>query len=598
MSLLRTLDRTSAVSNPHTRPLLSFLWPSFETKTHRRSFGKKAVNQPPPSAARNARMDNFFIQALVRAGSCPEHARPISTRREIVSLAPRCLKTRRKSTWQKPEKKEFTMRSESRGPFKQVKNFAEKELQALVDYYGMELDTRPDSSPPDDGALIYNVGDTHEPWPPRNPSDITHITALEKLLGDEEAPHDKVFEAYKKLQCPGVVYLRTVTIRALLHHLAIVERPTPIAAQRFLSVLDDMKTAHIHIIRSEWNSAIHLTGRAMGKVSADNLQSSLQLWREMETRAGLQGGYVTLNVLFNVAVKAGKYTLAETFMKEMQVRTIPMHRHYRVSLLYYYGVLQNGSAVRKTYRELVAAGDVVDTVVLNAVVAALLRAGEPEAAEHVFERMKRLHASRSTPAPGHQFFNKTWRDRRVLGLHFKHEARRLRREGKDEELKQLQDFAPICPDARTYGILIRHHAAVAGNFDRVNDLLTEMKHNAVVLDGTIFIVVFHGFNTFGGVRYTSWTSSKLEKIWQRYLAALQDDLERTWISSLAVVAALRAFARCADQERTMRAWEEIRALWTPSERELENALGVLRRLTSSQVDGGRMGFFDGRRPSL
>jgi pentatricopeptide repeat protein len=281
----------------------------------------------------------------------------------------------------------------------------------------------------------------------------------------------------------------------------------------------------------------------------------------------------------------------------MQARNIVLHRHYRVSLLYYYGVQQNGSAVRKTYQELVAAGDIVDTVVLNAVIASLLRAGEPSAAEHVFERMKRLHASKAAPAPGHNFFNKTWRDRRLLGLHFKAESKRLGREGKDEELKQLQDFAPVAPDSRTYGILIRHHAGVIGNIDKVNDLLQEMKYNSILLDGTIFIVIFHGFNTFGGVRYTSWTLSKLEKIWQRYLKALQEDLERTWISSLSVIAALRAFARVADVERTMRAWEEIRALWEPSEQELENVLRVLRRLVPSMGEGGRPGFFNGRMAS-
>jgi pentatricopeptide repeat protein len=591
MSLFRTLDRTSAVSNTRARPLLSFLWPSFETKTCRRNLSKRTINSSP-SAAKNARMDSFFIQALVRAASCPEHARPISTLHTSQHH-----KTRRKSTWQKPERNEFKTRPDGRGPFTQVKNFAEKELQALVDYYGMELDTRPDKEPPDDGTLLYNIGDAHEPWPLGDPADAAHIEKLEALLKDEEASHDEVFETYKKLKPPGVVYLRTITIRALLHHLSIVERPTVIAMQRFLSILDDMKAAHIHIILSEWNSAIHLAGRAMGKVSADEVQSSLHLWREMESRAGLRGSYVTFNVLFNVAVKAGKYTLAETFMKEMQARNIRMHRHHRVSLLYYYGVQQNGNAVRKTYQELVAAGDIVDTVVLNAVIAALLRAGEPSAAEHVFERMKRLHASKAAPAPGHQFFHKTWRDRRLLGLHFKQESKRLRREGKDEELKQLQDFAPIAPDSRTYGILIRHHAGIVGNIDKVNELLQEMKWNSVLLDGTIFIVLFHGFNTFGGVRYTSWTSSKLEKIWQRYLTALQEDLERTWISSLSVVAALRAFARVADVERTMRAWEEIRALWQPNEQELENVLGVLRRLVPSMGEGQRPRFFDGRRPS-
>ncbi|KAI4640130.1 uncharacterized protein J4E78_010715 [Alternaria triticimaculans] len=601
MSLFRTLDRTSAVSNTaHARPFLTFLYPNPEKNASKRRFSKKAVDNAPLSDRPSARMDTFFIQALVRAGSCPKHAKHIHTPRAIASPTPKHQTSRRKSTWSKSEKK-LDIFPERKGPLKKVKNFAEKELQALVDYYGMEIDTRPEADVPDEGKLVWNVGDDHEPWPLREPADALHIKKLEDLLKDDESPHDEVFDTYKKLQSPGVVYLTTMTIRALLHHLAIVERPTPIAAQRFLSVLDDMKTAHIHIVRSEWTSAIHLTGRAMGTVSDDDLQNTLRIWQDMEHRAGLKGGYVTFNVLFNIAVKAGKYTLAETFMKEMQARKLPMHRHYRVALLYYYGVLQNGDAVRKAYLDLVSAGDIVDTVVMNAVIASLMRAGEPSAAEHVFERMKRLHAQRSATARGHVFFNRTWRDRRVLGMKFRDEARRLKKEGGDEELKQLQDLAPIGPDSRTYGILIRHHAAVAGNIDRVNDLLQEMKYNSVSLDGTIFIVIFHGFNSFGGVRYSSWTLSRLEKIWTQYLKALNsNNMERTWLSSLAVIAALRAFGRCATPERILTAWNEIRDLWHPDERELEAALAVLRRLVPRRLEGGadeggRMGFFDGRR---
>ncbi|KAF1849753.1 uncharacterized protein K460DRAFT_360601, partial [Cucurbitaria berberidis CBS 394.84] len=338
--------------------------------------------------------------------------------------------------------------------------------------------------------------------------------------------------------------------------------------QRFLSILDDMKTAHIHIIRSEWTSAIHFAGRAMGNVSADNLQSALYIWRDMEHRAGIKGGFVTLNVLFNVAVQAGKYTLAETLMKEMQARKLELHRYFRVSLIYYYGVLQNGDAVRKTYQELVTAGEIVDTVVMNAVIASLIRAGEPEAAEHVFERMKRLNAERAAPAPGHRFFMRHWRDRRLLAQHLTYEARRLNKLGDEEELKKLQDFAPIAPDSRTYALLIRHQATTAGNIDRVDELLREMRYNSIPLEGTIFIVIFHGFNSFGGVRYTSWTPDKLEKIWTQYLKALNNKLERTWLSSLSIIAALKAFSRCTDAERTLKAWQEIRKLWQPNEEEL------------------------------
>jgi pentatricopeptide repeat protein len=595
MSLFRTLDRTSAVSNTaHARPCLAFLCPALalHKATPRRGFSKSAANGPPRLTHPGEHAEGFFIQALVRAGTCHEHAK--RTSKTVPGASPQ-HKTRQKSTWQKPTRRNTTpdVELQSSGPLKSVKQFAKEELEALVDYYGIKIDTRPEEDAPDDeGPLIWNVGDAHEPWPLRNLADAVHIRKLKKLLEDDEATHDKVFGTYKRLPSPGVVYLDIDTVRALLRHLSIVERPSPLAMQRFLSILDDMKNAHIHISRAEWTSAIYLTGRAMGTVSGDDLQAALNMWRDMERRAGVKGGFVTLNVLFDLAVKAEKFQLAETFFQLVKERKLQLHRHFRISMIYYYGMLQNGNAVRRAYQDLVNAGDIVDTVVLNSVIAALIRAGEPSAAEHIFERMKRLHATRSVPAPGHQFFNRTWRDRRSVGLHLTHEGRKFKKTGDAEALKQLQDYAPVAPNSRTYALLIRHEAATAGNIDRVYDLMQEMRYNSVPLEGTIFIAIFHGFKHFGGVRYSSWTRDKLEKIWTQYLKALHDGLERTWISTMAVVAALNAFAKCTDPDRTFQAWEEIRKVWEPNEEELENVMKCLRKLVPQQKGG----FFDTQPP--
>ncbi|EAT87512.1 hypothetical protein HBI56_122680 [Parastagonospora nodorum] len=594
MSLLRTLDRTSAVSNTNARPFLTFLCPALQNKKSRRSFSKSAVSNSPRAPRSGEHVEAFFIQALVRAGTHRGHVKQLSTLREILPYTPHKFGTRRKSTWQSQDSQEAKSEGKPKrsGPIKKIRQFAKSELEALVDYYGIEVDTRPEQDPPDEeGSLVWNVGNDHEPWPLQNRTDGRYIKRIEKLLEDDESSHDKIFKTYKMLPSPGVVYMTQETIRGLLHHMSIVERPTPLAMQRFLSILDDMKNAHIHITRSEWTSAIYLTGRAMGAVSTDDLQSALHLWRDMEHRAGVKGGFVTLNVLFDISVKAGKYQLAETFLQELKKRKLPLHRHFRVSKIYYHGIMQNGNGVRDTYQDLVKAGDIVDTVVLNAVIAALIRAGEPGAAEHVFERMKRLHSGRSVAAPGHKFFNRTWRDRRALGLHLTHEAREYKRINDEDALKELQDYAPVAPNSRTYALLIRHQAGVAGDIDRVYDLMQEMRYNSVPLEGTVFITIFHGFNKFGGIRYSEWTRNKLENIWAQYLKALQDGLECTWISTIAVIAALKAFAKCADLDRTMQVWDEIRKMWQPNEEELEKVLKMLRKLFPL-----RDGFFDTQRP--
>lgn len=458
-------------------------------------------------------------------------------------------------------------------------HYAKHELSALVDHYGHGGDEQQNINLKASTSRIWSLNDGHEPQPPPSTENKQHVAIIESLLKDEEASHDHLFDAYKQLPTPGVQYLEIATIRALLRHLSIVERPTPIAMQRVLSILDDMKTADIRIIRSEWTSAIHLTAKAMGTISVDDLQAALYIWRDMERRAGIKGGIVTLSILFDVAVKAGKYTLAENFVKELGHRELPINRHFRVSLLYYYGVLRNGNAVRQVYQQLVDAGEIVDTVVLNAVIAALLRAGEPAAAEHVFQRMKRLHDERrDAPAP-HRLGQQTWRERRNMGMRFTRGRRHVTgHESSHGGQGTLQERAPIAPDTRTYGLLIRYHAVTAGDINRVDELLDAMQDNAIPLDGTVFSVIFQGFASFGGVRYTSWTGPRLEILWSHFIEALHNGLDRLWLSDTIVIAILKAFATCTDATRTLEVWEMVKTLWQPTEPELEHVMRILRKL--------------------
>ncbi|KAF2108266.1 hypothetical protein BDV96DRAFT_587980 [Lophiotrema nucula] len=576
MSLLRTLDRTTCTSAGSTiaaRPLFTFLCSALSDTESRRSFHKASVARAPRLPAPSAdQMETLIVQALARAGSCREHAKQMSTLRGIVPPSTKEYQLRRKGTHDS-DSRGFKSQARRMGPFKRARKFAEGELKALVDYYGIDIEGgKTDERIEDEGPLIWNVGDDHQPWPVKEEIHKEHIERLAKLLENEKSPHEQVFDCYKRLPSPGVVYLRQNTIRLLLHRLSVVERADRFSMQRFLSILDDMKDAHIHIRKTEWTSAIYFAGRFAGRVTTDELQAALHIWRDMENRAGVKGGVVTLNVLFDVAVKAGKWTLADMFLKELEARGLKIHRHFRVSMLYYHGVRKSGDDVRRAYQELVEAGEIVDTVVMNAVIAALIRAGEPQAAEHVFERMKKLHASKANPKP----IPGNWRERRLQGLHLTWEARRIDQD--PERKRELQDTAPILPDSRTYALLIRHHSATAGNIDRVTELLQEMQYNGVPIDGTIFIVILYGFCTFGGVRYSSWTSDKLERVWNEYLDSVEQKVQRTWMSRSAAVAGLKAFRKTTDADRTLKAWDEIREVWKPSPGEEEYILSVLRNL--------------------
>lgn len=467
-------------------------------------------------------------------------------------------------------------------PANMKKRFTRADLRALVDHYSVDAKAEPEEE--DEGPGVWDVADyKHEPWTPNDFKVFDTIDKLEEILKREEPSHDDIYATYRQLPEPRVPYLTLPVIRDMLHILSVVERPDLLSMQRYLSILDDMKHANIPITASEYTSAIHYAGRSLGVVGPDDLQSALHLWRDMEKRANIKGSHVTFNVLFDIAVKAGKFTLAELFLKELTSRGLQFYRHFRVTLLYYHGVMKNGSGVRSVYQEMVTAGDIVDTVVMNAVIAALFRAGEPSAAEHVFERMKRLDATGSLSAPsfrhGALTFSqgRTWRARRALGLALTHHGNRLKAE--DEEAhKALQAWASIAPNSHTYSLLIRHHAISTGNIDRVNELLREMGYNGVPLQGSIFVVIFQGFATYGGVRYSSWTRTRLDQTWGEYLQAVKDGLDTTWMSSTSVVAALKAYRKCADGAATVRVWEEAREVWMPGVEEEEFVVKVLRGL--------------------
>lgn len=530
-------------------------------------------------------MDNIFIQALVRAGSCHQHAQYTSAWKGATPFSTAHHKSRRKSNIQ-DRTRGFRTEKAGRNTAEGSAEISQEEFKSLVDYY---YTASAPLEPASEIKLdeIWQVEKSHEPWPPGEEHDRYVIQRLCSLLEDEESPHEEILSYYQQLPYPRVSYLTLPTIRLLLHHLAIVERRDEVSMQRYLSILDDMKAANISITKSEWSTAITFAGRCLNRVTQAEVKSALYIWREMEQEAGVKGTYVTFNILFDIAVRAGKFQLAEMLMKEMEARNLRFSRYFRTSLMLYHGRRQDGDGVRRAYRELVEAGEIVDTAVMNAVIASLIRAGEPAAAEHVFARMKALHAAKTGTLPP-----RPWRAARKLGKQLDFAARRLSAStlpapAVAAERARLQRGSPIAPNAQTFSLLVRHHAVVAGNLDRVTELLAELRSAGLAPDGTVFLALLAGFEGFGGVRYSSWTRARLEDVWADFLAALDARLQGVYLSRAIVAVALRAFAKCAGPVRTLLAWEEMRRRWEPGAEELEGAVRVLRKLVpESYFRGG------------
>ncbi|KAL8900027.1 MAG: hypothetical protein Q9207_005891 [Kuettlingeria erythrocarpa] len=410
------------------------------------------------------------------------------------------------------------------------------------------------------------------------------VERLQTYLEDETCTHEQLIKTYSQLPSVGVKYLSDHYRRLLLHRLSVIERKSKTAMLRYLTLVDHMREASIPLLQAEWNSAIAYAGRCYMRVEAAQVEGALRIWKEMEREAGVKSGTVTFNILFDIAIKAGKYVLAEMILEEMKTRGLEYNRFSYVSLIYYYGVKGDGGAVRKTYRDMVDAGQIIDTVVMNCVIASLIRAKELPAAEQIFERMKKLVYQKT----GQFVPNSDWRATRDLGRALDIASRTMRDD--KEGLQRLQAEQFLVPDLRTFYIFIDHHTLITGELRRVTALLEDMQTLRIPMHGRIYLKIFRGFAYHGGVKYTSWTRQRLETVWTSLLSVLDGDseVEHIYMMKWMVIWVVRAFAQCCGRTRALQIWEVVRDRWRiAGEDEKGTVEHHLRHVLEDEMNGDR-----------
>lgn len=398
---------------------------------------------------------------------------------------------------------------------------------------------------------------------------------LVEMISDLAATPEELFDLYRRLPPPRITYVPSSDRRAFLQRLSVVGKSSSTRSLKFLSVLDDMHAVGFKVSRKQWTSAIHLAGRAMPTVRWKEAESALRVWKEMEEGAGLRGDTVTFNVLLDIAIRAERLPLVEMILHEMAERQLSIDRFGHTAIICYHGIRQDGDAIRRAYKTLVSSGEVVDTLVLNAVMAALLRAGEASAADEVLHRMKDLHTRRTdieSPllSPIHWEAPKDMTSTLHLLASDTHAL--------DQNIPAAQSLAP---DSHTYSIFLHHHANRTGELARVASLLDEMQRAGLPPRGRMYLDLLRGFFLHGGVRYSAWTAPRLESVWSSYLAVLDAGAPDVTAGRWIAIWAVRAFARCVGRERSLEVWAEMRCRWTPAQGDEEVVLGRVWELAAS-----------------
>ena len=362
--------------------------------------------------------------------------------------------------------------------------------------------------------------------------DQTHIPGVSRLLTlleDRNSSNQQLFTAYKRIPSPAVAYLSNRTRGILLHRFANPPRPRRVYGQRFLTIVDDMCKASLSLSPAYWTAAIHAAGKYSAKVTDSDLSNVVELWRRMENEGGIQSSSVTFNVLFDIAVKGGHFKFAERVLKEATKRGVHLSRFGRVAQIYYKGVQGDATGVREAYHSFVQAGEVVDTVVLNCVIASLIRAGRFDLAEKMYERMREVHnvlanrdaelRPKSLSPLRHDNYaayrNASKKLGRVLGMSaFLYDKL-------PEQHRVLQSALPLTPDSKTFAILLSYHAFQSGDLERFIALLREMEVHFEIPPRTIvYILLFQGFSVHGRAPKTPWTFERLQAVWAAFRRAV------------------------------------------------------------------------------
>jgi pentatricopeptide repeat protein len=358
-----------------------------------------------------------------------------------------------------------------------------------------------------------------------------------------------IYGLYQSLPEPRMPYLHAKIRHALMKCLGREDKNSK-SMLRYFAVVADIQSSGLRLTRPEWNSALSFAARYVGHSTESEAAAAMNLWKEMEHDAGISANDVTFNILFDVTSKAGNFVLSELLYKEMEKRGFKYNRYHHVSLIHFFGLKMDSDGIRAAYKEMVEDGEMIDTTVLNCVIAGLLRCGEEYAAERVYDRMKAAH-ERAPAMPYRNYMNDS-AITKVLMMFAKISKRNptLRR--------QFQTASPIVPNIQTYRILLNHYAVKMSALDKVAHYLDDMKWFLIPLHGAVFLALFKGFSLHGGPEGQVWGPQRLESVWKAFAQALAENTHGLYVDVWMAKWILRAFRRCVTQERVREVWQELK----------------------------------------
>lgn len=374
-----------------------------------------------------------------------------------------------------------------------------------------------------------------------------------RLRQPHRVPLQLIYNLYCQLLEPRMLNLTGQWRSRLLKVMGAPRKRDMESMLRYFALLSDVKNAGLTLRRAQWNYAMAFATKYAARAGAQEMDSALRLWREMEREAKIQGNDVTFNVLFDVAAKAGNFTLAEMIYNEMENRGIEFNRFHHVSLIYFFGLKLDSGGIRAAYKEMVESGEMIDTVALNCVISGFLRCGEEAAAEETYRRMKNGNTSAMEMPERDYMMGKVVTKVLMMFSKISKDHPQLK--------KSLQTNVQLAPDLRTYRLFVEHYAIKLGDLGKVAQYLDEMKYLKISIHPTIFLALFKGFYVHGGFPGSEWSQKRLEGVLSALYDARDDHARGFKIDRWLVIWALRAVRKCSSSDAVVSTFDEMATRW-------------------------------------
>ncbi|KZZ97341.1 pentatricopeptide repeat containing protein [Moelleriella libera RCEF 2490] len=401
-----------------------------------------------------------------------------------------------------------------------------------------------------------------------------YLAISHRIRHPHRIPLEHIHKLYCQLPEPRMLCLTWQWRGRLLKVMGTPPKRDMDSMLRYFALAADVKNAGLTLRRSQWNYAIAFATKYAARTTKHEMESALRLWRDMEKEAKIMGNDVTFNILFDVAAKSGNFGLADMLYQEMESRGIEFNRFHHVSLIHYFGLRLDSGGIRAAYKEMVDAGEMIDTIVLNCVISGLLRCGEEDAADATYQRMKNAHAQTCDMPRRDYMSNKVVN--RVLMMFTK--------VGKSHpRLKEsLQTTVQVIPDMHTYKLLVQHNALRVGSLAKVAQYLDEMKHLRIRVHPTIFLSLAKAFYLHGGFPGSEWSAQRLDGVLAALYEAKDSNRHGFRIESWLVIWTLRAVKKCSSNEAVNNTFDALSQRWDIHGDRLEFIHAILENILNDR----------------